>query len=59
MQLDSSSVEPSETGVFPEVDIYLSLLVILRLIDNSSLPSVSLLSVYSPTLTITGSRVSI
>lgn len=48
MQLDSSSVEPSETGVFPEVDIYLSLLVILRLIDNSSLTSVSLLSVYSP-----------
>ncbi|TIC03552.1 hypothetical protein E3Q17_00819 [Wallemia mellicola] len=39
MQLDSSSVEPSETGVFPEVDIYLSLLVILRLIDNSSLTS--------------------
>lgn len=44
MQLDSSlKLDDNDTQneVFPEVDIYLSLLLILRLIDNSSLSQVS------------------
>lgn len=42
MQVDSSLAQTSESGTLPEVDIYLSLLVLLRLIDKPNLSSVSI-----------------
>ncbi|TIA83937.1 hypothetical protein E3P98_00544 [Wallemia ichthyophaga] len=39
MQVDSSLAQTSESGTLPEVDIYLSLLVLLRLIDKPNLSS--------------------